>query len=71
MGEAPPHERELILCLLPLKADQNIIESIKKKHPNVDFRYREVTWDKSKPNDTHIPDGRTPAYFLLGFYLPG
>jgi hypothetical protein len=58
MGEAPPPEREHILCLLPLKEDSSILESIKKKHPNVDFTYREATYEKGKPFDTHIPDGK-------------
>lgn len=56
MGEAPPQDKEHILCLSPFKEDKSITDSIKKKHPNVSFTYRETFYEKGKPLDTHIPD---------------
>ncbi|TVY65703.1 D-2-hydroxyacid dehydrogenase [Lachnellula suecica] len=56
MGEAPPPDKEHILCLIPLKVDPAILESIKKRHPNVDFTVREVGFDKTQALDPSIPD---------------
>jgi hypothetical protein len=59
MGGGAP-ENEHILALLPFKEDSKIIESIKKKHPNVEFTYQEAYYEKGKSIDTHIPDGNSP-----------
>lgn len=58
MGEAQPPEKEYVLALLPFKEDTALLESIRKRHPNVEFTYREVYYEKGKPLDTTIPDGK-------------
>ena len=58
MGEASAPAREHILCLLPFPEDPKIINSIRKKHPNVDIEYHHIAivrGDALTPKS--LPDG--------------
>ncbi|KAH6678471.1 D-isomer-specific 2-hydroxyacid dehydrogenase-like protein [Halenospora varia] len=58
MGEAPPQEKEHVLCWLPFPEPTEIIETIQKKHPNVDFTYKQLEYKKDGKNweVKEIPD---------------
>lgn len=60
MGEAPPQEKEHVLCWLPFPEPTEIIETIQKKHPNVDFTYKQLEYKKEGKNweVKEIPDGQ-------------
>jgi hypothetical protein len=68
MGEAPP-SKEHILCLLPIPSNQAILDSIIKKHPNVEITYKQLNIKKGiKVDPQDIPDGNisvTPHVFYL------
>jgi hypothetical protein len=58
MGEAPASVKEHILCLLPFPEDTKVLDSIRKKHPNVEFTYKQIRYEHGKPVDlTTLPDG--------------
>lgn len=59
MGGTTDTEKEHILCLLPFKEDLKIIESVKKNHPNVDFTWREASFNRLTslpPLRRHFPN---------------
>lgn len=60
MGEAPPPQKELVLCITPFDKPTEVLDNILKKHPNVEFKFIHhtfapgVTWHKNK---VEVPDG--------------
>jgi hypothetical protein len=59
MGEAYRGDgKEHILVLSPFPRDDRILNNIIKKHPNVTFDYKIVTFKKGKALDLKsVPDG--------------
>ena len=61
MGEAPPREKEYILCIMPFDKPTEIIAGLLRKHPNVEFKFfpqvfmAGQSWGMSLPN---IPNGK-------------
>jgi hypothetical protein len=54
--------KEHILVLSPFPRDDKILNSIIKKHPNVTFDYKVVTFKKGKALDIKsVPDGISQA----------
>jgi len=59
MGDASP-PRELILAIIPFPEPTELIEKIKKKHPNVDFAYVQRAFSPKAITDA-VPDGTFPC----------
>jgi hypothetical protein len=58
MGDASSSEKEHILCLLPFPENTELLGEIKKKHPNVEFTYKQITYALGKGLDIQtVPDG--------------
>ncbi len=57
MGEAPPPTKEHILCLLPFPERSDILDPIRKKHPNVEFNYKHVQYIRGVPQNLSVLDG--------------
>lgn len=66
MGEAPPPPvKEHILCLLPFPERSDILDPIRKKHPNVVFKYHHVTYLRGVAQNLSLTDGKS---FLPHFH---
>ena len=58
MGEAAPSPiKEHILCLLPFPERSEILDPIRKRHPNVEFNYKHIKYIKGIAQDCNISDG--------------
>jgi len=60
MGDArppPTSTKEHILALLPFPPDQKILDSIQKKHPNVDFDYETIQFTHGVAVVDNMPAG--------------
>ncbi|EHL02468.1 putative D-3-phosphoglycerate dehydrogenase [Glarea lozoyensis 74030] len=66
MGEAPP-SKEHILCLLPFPNNQPILDSIIKKHPNVEIVYKQFSYQKGTRiiNKEDIPEDEVEKATIL------
>ena len=69
MGDAFRPEKEHILCLLPFPENREILDGIRKKHPNVKFTYLQTTFAPGKPLDLNtLPDGIPHSRYLQLVY---
>lgn len=63
MGEAPPPQKEHILCVMAFKEPTEVLESIRRRHPNAHFKIirqqflPNVSW---ATNQVDVPDGKFP-----------
>jgi hypothetical protein len=62
MGEIPPPEKEHLLVIVPYPEPKDIIEGIKKRHPNVSIYYKTLETFSPKPHGPESDD-------LAGLYL--
>jgi hypothetical protein len=63
MGEAPPTPpKEYILCLLPFPEKPEILDPIRKRHPNVVFNYKHVQYIRGVPQNCNIADGTSSSH---------
>jgi len=51
MGDAVNSGKEYILCLLPFPENTEIVNGIKKEHPDVEFDYHNVQYDPRETGD--------------------
>jgi hypothetical protein len=68
MGDATP-PKEHILILLPLPISQELLDGIKKKHPNTTIKYHfldlKAVFAGAPPN---VPDGILPITIYLATF---
>lgn len=65
MGDASLPPKEHILCLLPFPEDSRISERIKKNHPNIELKYKQITFERGKSlTIIGLPDGWYPTLQL-------
>lgn len=63
MGDASP-STEHILLAIPFPEPSDIIQTIKKKHPHVEFTVVQIQFTGAKPVTNAIPDGNHVPFLM-------
>lgn len=63
MGEAPPPQKEYILVITTFEAPTEVLDDIRRKHPNVEIKIIRQTFllnGSRAVNEINVPDGISP-----------